>query len=72
MFLTEAFKCRCLAPSFFISFLDQLDSEFAKGFYLFLRLCYFNEKWKIWCGTPLNALEEVTHVLIAFSRKTMN
>lgn len=57
---------------FFISFLDQLGSEYAKETFIwFLRLYFLTEKWKIWCGNLLGILEEIARDSIAFSRKTM-
>lgn len=53
---------------FFISLLDQLDSECAKRLSFGLsRLCLPNEKWKVLYGNPL----EIAHVMITFSRKMM-
>ena len=44
----------------FVSFLDQLDSECAKEtLFWLLRLCILIEKWKIWCGNPLEILEAI-------------
>lgn len=51
---------------FFISFLDQLDSEYAKETFIwFLRLFAY------WEMENLEILEEIARVSMAFSRKTM-
>lgn len=51
---------------FFISFLDQLDPEYAKETFIwFLRLFAY------WEMENLEILEEIARVSMAFSRKTM-